>query len=171
MFYLNLFEKIITSGHYASEYQRPNLIGGFFQRGWVNLEALKKVQLPEGQKLKEMLMDEYLQQQFGREFAREKNKAEMSDMVFVLKVVGNKQRLKILNLLKDVPLTFETIKTRHNLSPAKLLQQLKILLSSGLVAQLKEAEMVRYGFNPEPDAYRFYSDMLKLINKGVLESS
>ena len=164
-----LFEKIITSGHYASEYQWPNLSGGFFQRGWVNLEALKKVQLPEGQKLKEILMDEYLQQQFGREFAREKNKAEMSDMVFVLKVVGNKQRLKILNLLKDVPLTFETIKTRHNLSPAKLLQQLKILLSTRLVVQLKEPKMVRYCLNPSPDTHCFYAAMLRLIKDNKLE--
>lgn len=53
------FEFLVTSGHYVSSYWWPNVKDGLFQHGgFVNREAVQKIKLPEGRRLKELMQRE-----------------------------------------------------------------------------------------------------------------
>jgi len=62
------FESIrISDKHYVADYLWPNVLDGFFVRNKINIGAALKIQMPEGRKLRNKLLFEFL---YRNEFVR-----------------------------------------------------------------------------------------------------
>lgn len=65
----------------------------------------------------------------------------------IFKVLADKQRRDILEMLKDGRMSAGEIAERHNVSPAALSYHLKLLKNSDLVMEYKNKNFIYYELN------------------------
>ncbi len=83
------------------------------------------------------------------------------DILIVLKILSDENRLRILNLLKDYSLCVGEIQTILNISQSNTSRHLEKMKTSGLITNYKKAQWIYYQLpDGQLDKYPFIKQLL-----------
>ncbi len=94
------------------------------------------------------------------------------DILIILKILSDENRLRILNLLKDFSLCVGEIQTILNISQSNVSRHLEKMKTSGLITNYKKAQWIYYQLPDEQlDKYPFIRKLLyeEIKNISVFE--